>query len=62
MLLINYFDLHQLRQSGQAGQRSRIAFNMMLEFKILVAIKLSFSFCIFLLRRHGRKDPVEMEE
>jgi uncharacterized membrane protein (DUF373 family) len=39
------------------------AFRMtMLELGLLAAMILSFVFCIFLLRRHGRDEPVEMEE
>lgn len=39
------------------------AFRMtMLELGLLAAMVLSFVFCIFLLRRHGRDEPVEMEE
>ncbi|EAT17036.1 phosphate-starvation-inducible PsiE family protein [Desulfuromonas acetoxidans] len=34
----------------------------MLELGLLAAMILSFVFCIFLLRRHGRDEPVEMEE
>lgn len=34
----------------------------MLELGILAAMILAFVFCIFLLRRHGRDEPVEMEE
>jgi len=38
------------------------AFRMtMLELGLLAAMILSFVFCIFLLRRHGRDQPVEME-
>ncbi len=38
------------------------AFRMtMLELGLLTAMILSFVFCIFLLRRHGRDQPVEME-
>jgi uncharacterized membrane protein (DUF373 family) len=39
------------------------AFRMtMLELGLLAAMIFSFVFCIFLLRRHGRDEPVEMEE
>jgi len=39
-----------------------VAFRMtMLELGLLSAMILSFVFSIFLLRRHGRDDPVEME-
>jgi uncharacterized membrane protein (DUF373 family) len=38
------------------------AFRMtMLELGLLTAMILSFVFCIFLMRRHGRDEPVEME-
>ncbi|HKJ05035.1 MAG TPA: phosphate-starvation-inducible PsiE family protein [Geopsychrobacteraceae bacterium] len=38
------------------------AFRMtMLELGLLAAMIFSFVFCIFLLRRHGRNEPVEME-
>ena len=38
------------------------AFRMtMVELGLLAAMILSFVFCIFLLRRHGRDQPVEME-
>lgn len=34
----------------------------MLELGLLAAMILSFVFCIFLLRRHGRDAPVQMED
>ena len=55
MLIITTEQVHPTPEHAAAFRMT------MLELGLLTTMILSFVFCIFLLRRHGRDEPVEME-